>query len=266
MYAGHLENNNRSSLLPRAVLRITGPLLDISNRLLRLIRESYENYINLIGVNKENELLRRRISQLTWELNSYQEMALANERYRKLFEFRFTSGFSSLVAKVIARDPSAWSSSLILDRGDRDGVICGMCVVTDMGVVGQIVSVTATTSQVQTLLHPDSSAAVLLQQSRTHALLSGQGEGREFLLRFIDKSAQTQPAEVVVTSGLDRVFPHGLVVGIVTSIEKLPESLFQAVTVRPSVEFSRLEEVAILLESDDFLPAIAEPRDDLATK
>jgi rod shape-determining protein MreC len=257
LYARHLENNDRTWFLPRLVVRVASPALRGIDRVFGVLHSGYARYLRLVGVAEQNELLRKRIAQMEWELNSYREMALANERYRRLFEFRFASGFESLTARVIARDPNAWSSSLILDRGSRSGVRPHMCVTTDQGVVGQVVSTTATTCQVQTLLDPGSSAAVLLQDSRTHAVVSGQGEDRDLLLRFIDKSSPTRPAEVVVTSGLDGVYPHGLKVGTVTAIEKLPETLFQTVRVRPSVDLYHLEEVLILLDSSDFLAPLS---------
>jgi rod shape-determining protein MreC len=258
VYAGHLRETDRTGLVPRTIVRLSTPLLKAADSLFGGLRGAYRRYIKLVNVSKENEILRERVGQMEWELNSYREMALAQERYRKLFDFRFSSGFESLTARVIARDPGGWSSSLVLDRGKRDGVKRGLCVATDLGVVGQVIGVTEDACQVQTLLDPASSTAVLLQKSRTHAIASGQGEGQNLLLRFLDKSTVTEPAEVVVTSGVDGVFPHGLRVGIVTSIEKVPESLFQAVQVSPAVDLFHLEEVLILTNSADYLPPMPE--------
>jgi len=151
---------------------------------------------------------------------------------------------------VVARDGVPWFRTLTLDKGERDGVRLDAAVISSTGIVGRVVAVGPSAARVQVLLDRDSGAAALIERSRVSGVVSGQVSAPEtgsedLALKYIPGRADVVVGDVVVTSGLDRIFPKGLVIGRVRLVGDVT-GLFRDVSVEPSARFSSLEEVLVL--------------------
>jgi rod shape-determining protein MreC len=133
----------------------------------------------------------------------------------------------------------------MIDKGQEHGVAEGMAVVVAEGVVGRIVRSNLRFSRVLLVTDASSAVASLLQQNRARGVCRGQGEQLAF--DFVLRQEEVKVGDRIVTSGMGGVFPKGLVVGNVGRVEKQEFGLFQAIEVIPSVDFSHLEEVLVLL-------------------
>lgn len=238
---GQLKNDPIGPLL----LWIMRPLQIAAQTTANWIDELQNSYSMLTGYKAENEKLRNRIQQLEAEKNQLLEAEATNRRLRELLEFRSRLPSGTVTASIIANSGSSWFKSCLLDKGSTDGVRKGMAVVTPLGAVGQVVAVTARTAKVLLIADPNNGVDVLVQRTRARGIVSGSLDNGT-ILKYVKRSEDIQEGDRLVTSGLDGVFPKGIVVGTVTKVRKQPHGLFQHIEVMPAVNLTRTEEVLIV--------------------
>ncbi|HEX8190029.1 MAG TPA: rod shape-determining protein MreC [Pyrinomonadaceae bacterium] len=198
----------------------------------------------------ENETLRRRLAEAENELREARQARDENERLKRLLDFtRDTSGYGPIPARVVARDPSVWFNSLIINRGSTSGVDLDMPVVTPEGIVGRVVGVGPVSAQVMLITDERAAAgAVVGQLGQSNALGSVRGFGKNGLLemRYVSGLEAVAVGDYVVTTGQDRIYPPGLSVG--TVVEVIPGSATTPHTIRvkPGARLDSLQEVAVL--------------------
>jgi rod shape-determining protein MreC len=209
------------------------------------IQDMHESYITLAAFKAENEKLRKRIQTLEIERNRWLEAEATNQRLQQLLEFRSQLPADSVTASIIANSASTWFQSCLLDKGSDDRVRKGMAVVTPLGVVGQVVSVTARSAKVLLMTDPNSGVDVLVQRTRARGIVSGSLENGP-ILKYVKRSEDIQVGDRLVTSGLDGIFPKGMMVGTVIKARKQNLGLFQYIEVMPAVTAARAEEVMVV--------------------
>ncbi len=197
---------------------------------------TFNEYKRLKG---ETDVLKARLVGL-------EEVVQENARLENLLKFKRQLVYSSVVASVVGRDPSYWNSTMIIDKGTVDGIAQGMPVVNALGVVGKIAEVGHDSSKVILLTDPQFSVAALIQGPRESGLVSGTLQG-VCRMKYIRADAQIRIGNKVITSKLSSSFPEGLLIGEIISInDKLNKPTVEAL-VQPSVAFSQLEEVLVIL-------------------
>ncbi|PLY01485.1 MAG: rod shape-determining protein MreC [Desulfuromonas sp.] len=245
LYSANLRRGGTSTFFERSVLQLTSPLHKALDVVWKGAADTWSRYLWLVDTERDNEALIDENRKLKAELVRFDEVRLANQRLRKLLDFKEEVQLPPLPAQVISEDASSWFRTVVIDKGMDDGVREGMAVVVAEGVVGRTIRVSAHHSTVLLITDASSAVASLVQNTRTRGIC--RGEGTELTLDYALRLAAIKVGDRIVTSGTGGVFPKGLVVGNVTLIEKGEYGLFQNVTVTPSVDFSRLEEVLVLL-------------------
>jgi rod shape-determining protein MreC len=238
---GQLKNDPIGPML----LWIMRPLQIAAQATMNWIQDVQDSYSMLTGYKSENEKLRKRIQDLEVERNRLLEADATNRRLQQLLDFRSRLPSGSVTASIIADSASSWFKSCLLDKGSADGVRKGMAVVTPLGVVGQVVAVTGRTAKVLLLTDPNSGVDVLVQRTRARGIVSGSLDNGTSL-KYVKRSEDIQEGDRLVTSGLDGIFPKGIVVGIVIKVRKQTLGLFQYIEVMPAVNLTRTEEVFIV--------------------
>jgi rod shape-determining protein MreC len=238
---GQLKNEPLSAVL----MWILRPLQIAAQGTVNWIGGLQENYDTIGGFRAENERLRRRIQSLEVERQKLLEAQATNARLKQLLEFRAALAGKAVTASIIANSASSWFQSCLLDKGSADGVRKGMAVVTPLGVVGQVVSVTPRTAKVLLLTDPNSGIDVLVQRTRARGIVSGSLENGT-VLKYVKRSEDIQEGDRLITSGTDGVFPKGMMVGTVIKVMKQHIGLFQFVEVLPAVQSTRVEDVQIV--------------------
>jgi rod shape-determining protein MreC len=209
------------------------------------IKNIQESYLTVSGYRVENERLRRRVIELQAERNKLLEAQATNQRLQQLLDFRSHLPAGSVTASIIANSASTWFHSCLLDKGSADGVQKGTAVVTPLGVVGQVVAVTGRTAKVLLLTDPNSGIDVMVQRTRSRGIVSGSLDYGT-ILKYVKRSEDVQEGDRLITSGLDGVFPKGMLVGTVTRVQKQHLGLFQLIEVLPAVTAARTEEVLVV--------------------
>jgi rod shape-determining protein MreC len=212
----------------------------------RGVRDIWNRYIALQGVHDQNLQFQQQIEQLQGELNQLREKAQASDRLAAILDFQTTTPMKTIAAKVIGPNASLWYRALVLDKGTNDGVENEMGVITPAGVVGQVIKVASSTSLV--LLLTDSNVAVtgLVQRTRDEGIIQGSAQGY-VRMKYIPPLSPVKAGDWIVTSGLTGGFPRGLLIGSVQQVQEGEGDLFQSALVQPIVDFTKLEEVLIVL-------------------
>ena len=205
---------------------------------------------DLFGVRADNAALREEVATLRRALREREEARLENERLRQLLELPTPPDMRELPAHVIGSNPTNWFRTLRIDRGERDGVRVDSAVIAEGGVVGHVVEITPRRATVLLLLDANSRVAAVLQDERAQGLIEGQ-HAAELRLTYVDRRTHLEPGLAVLTSGMGGVYPKGLLVGYITDVATQEQELFHIASVRPSVDFARLEHVVVLLPADE---------------
>jgi rod shape-determining protein MreC len=209
------------------------------------IRGTWSHYFALQNTSRENEQLRRENDELKMQLNQLQSKAAESDRLAALLNFRQSQrNVPMLAARVIGTSADTASQTVYLDRGERDGIRRNMGVITPDGVVGKVIESYRDTAQVLLLTDKDSGVGAMLADSRIQSPVGGTGEPL-LSMKYIPTDDTVTMGEHVITSGMDRIFPRDLPVGVVTEIKT--GRPFQQVRVRPAANLQRLEEVIVLL-------------------
>jgi rod shape-determining protein MreC len=236
----------------KLAIEITAPFQKIFIGTVSTARDIWKNYFFLVETRQENLRLNTKIDLLEIENSRYQELFLTNQRLQQLLKFQENTHETFLPARVIGWDSSVLFKSIIIGRGENDGLKINMPVVNSKGVVGRTVSVSPNYAQVLLVTDQNSAVDGLVQRSRCRGMLKGRGLS-ECSFDYVIKACDIEKGDAIVTSGLGRAFPKGLYLGTVKTIEDSPDKLFKDVTVVSAVDFSKLEEVLIILRSG-FVP------------
>ncbi|MGZ8465788.1 MAG: rod shape-determining protein MreC [Candidatus Binatia bacterium] len=238
---GQIKNEPIGALL----MWILRPLQIAGQGTANWIKGFRDNYDTLAGFRSENERLRKRLQTLEIERQRLLEAEATNRRLQQLLDFRSELPAGAITASIIAASATSWFQSCVLNKGSADGVHKGMAVVTPLGVIGKVVSVTGRTAKVLLLTDPNSGIDVLVQRTRSRGIVSGSLESGT-VLKYVKRSEDVQEGDRLVTSGLDNVFPKGMLAGTVIKVRKQSRGLFQTVEVLPAVQASLVEEVLVV--------------------
>ncbi|MGH9901133.1 MAG: rod shape-determining protein MreC [Pyrinomonadaceae bacterium] len=209
----------------------------------------FRYFANLRGAAAENEELKRRLVAAETELRDARAARDENERLKGLLGLREDGKYETVPARVIARDPSVWFSTAIINRGTSSGVALNMPVVTAEGVVGRVVGVSPLTAQVMLLTDERAAAGALVGQLGTsNALGSVRGGAENGLMemRYVSGLETVKEGDYVVTTGQDGIYPPGLSVGTVVWIRQGSATTPHEIRVKPSARLDSLGEVAVL--------------------
>ena len=208
-------------------------------------RDIWRNYFALRGTRKDNEDLRRENDALKLQVAQLQGKAAEADRLAVLLNFRQSHPDVPMVAaRVIAGPPGTDTLTIELDRGEKDGIRRDMGVITPDGVVGKIIEAYPNTSQVLLLTDKTSGVGAKIAGSEIQSPVGGVGEPL-LTMKYVPNDDEVNPGAPVVTSGMDRIFPRDLPVGMIAEIKS--GNPFKQIRIKPAAKIERLEEVLVLL-------------------
>jgi rod shape-determining protein MreC len=241
-----LENPDRQLPWWQAlVLEIAAPVQQLVSVPATAVRNVWNRYVNLIDVGVENQRLQDRVAELE-EINlQYQEALVASGHLQRIAAMRGDFEVPMMPAQVVGLDISLWFRSVVVDRGRSHGVNAGNPIITNNGVAGLVTAASSHAAKVMLLLDRQSAVDGVVQRSRTRGVVHGNGAGKlEF--EFVAREGDIRPGDLVLTSGLDAVYPKGLRIGSVAEIRERGSDLIQVAILTPAVDFERLEQVFVM--------------------
>jgi rod shape-determining protein MreC len=211
------------------------------------VKQYMGDFVIRSEVQRENRQLHQSIAALKSKVLALKEQEVENKRLRELFKSRPVHESKAILGSVIAADFGSRVYGVTIDQGSKAGVKVRSPVVNPQGVVGIVSAVSKNSAKVLLLLDPRSGVDVRTRLSRSRGVVRGNGEG-SLEMEFVLATKNIESGEEVITSGMDGVFPSGLLVGTITKLTRGNKSLFRKVELTPAVDFSRLEEVLVLEE------------------
>ncbi|KWT93241.1 rod shape-determining protein MreC [Candidatus Magnetominusculus xianensis] len=226
------------------------PLNYINEAVTSLIYYIKRPFVVALNLERQNEQLKKELDILLLKKQEYEETIIENARLRQLLDLKQQVPEYVTTAKVILKNPDMWAQTLEINKGYKDGVTKDMTVRTVQGLIGKIKRADAHHSIVLLLTDVSSSAAVKSQDNRTEAILVGVGEDYCNLKHGVDME-KTAVGDIIITSGLDSLYPAGVPVGKVISSEKNPTMFEQDVKVALFANPQKIDEVMVITRSRD---------------
>ena len=229
----------------KMIVAMASPLQHLVQFTYEKIASVFSHYVFLIGTSKKNETLEAQNGELRQKVVQVDELLQENERLRGLLSLETPSKYSPVTAERIATNSNAFERTIRINKGTDDHVEVGMPVINSPGVVGQVAQVFGDYSDIVLLTDKSSAIEVIVQRTRSRGILKGFTQ-HQLSFEFFSVDEDLQVGDIVISSGLDEVYPEGIPVGVVSATTKQGRRLFLTATVDPYVNFSKLEEVRIL--------------------
>ena len=205
---------------------------------------------NYFQLRNENRVLREQNLTLSEELIRLREARQENIHLRQLLALKEQSPFTYISASVVGKTLNLLQNTITIDAGKDEGVKPDMPIVTDEGLVGRVISTSPGYAIGQILWNKDFRASAKVERDRVDGILQWEG-GEHLSLRNVAKTLDVQVGDVVVTSEYSALYPAGIKIGVVSKTSQAPGALFQTIEISPSVDFSRLEQVFVVVHSPD---------------
>lgn len=209
----------------------------------------FRHIASLRGASTENVNLKQRIEQMESELGQTRHAVDENERLKALLDLKEKSTYNTVIAKVIARDPSLWFDTVTINRGRMSGIELNMPVVTPGGIVGRVVATGPWVAQVMLITDERAAAgAVVGEIDNSNALGSVRGLGEKGLLEmhYVSGLEKVEVGNNVLTTGQDGIYPPGLIVGQIIEVRLGSATSPHVIKIKPGARLDSLEEVVVL--------------------
>jgi len=194
---------------------------------------------------QQNEKLTNENIQLRRALIRRTEIEAENKRLKLLLDLKESEDLARTSAMVIGRDMSLWSSWIMINRGSTDEITKDTPLMAPEGLVGKVSAVGKNTARCILIIDRRSKVSALIQRTRTAGVVEGTDEGL-LKMRYLSMKADVEIGDIVISSGLGGLFPKGLPIGTVITLGKDTNGLHLFATIRPFVDFNKLEEVICL--------------------
>jgi len=208
------------------------------------VQEGWQNYFALQQIRRENDDLKQRVAQLEIKVQQERAQAEQTRTLQGLLKLQQDTAPPTLAANVIGASADAYFRTISIDKGTAEALRTDMAVIAPAGVVGRIILPTRRAAKVQLLIDRNAAAAALIERSRAQGVVIGTGGGT-MTMAYLPGSADVKVGDRVVTSGIDRIYPKGFVIGQIESLQR-GAGEFNGIVIRPAVDFSSLEAVLVV--------------------
>lgn len=209
------------------------------------IGQVWSGYVGLRHLKVENDALKRDLAAAQVAVQEQRALADRARGLEKLLEMRQQLKLSTTAAGIIGAAATPDFRTLTIDKGTRDGLRPDMAVIAPAGIVGRLVVPSGRSAKVQLLIDRTAAAGAIVERTRAQGVVVGSGDER-LRMDYVSEVADIVIGDVVVTSGIDGIYPKGFVIGRVEAVEKAGTA-YKRITVKPAVDFSSLEEVLVVL-------------------
>ena len=210
----------------------------------------WQNYINLIDLQEENEVLRKYIAELEGENTRLKEKGMLADRLQSLLDFRTHTRLNTIAATVIGRKPTQWFETIIINKGRSDGVEIDMGVIVPQGLVGKVIHAGTHFSQVLLASDRNSAISATVQRTREQGIVQGVDVGFA-RLKYLPHDAEVEVGDLLITSGLEGSFSKGLKIGRVEQILGRKKELFLRIELSFGFDLEAVEEVLVIRSIED---------------
>ncbi|NCN26917.1 rod shape-determining protein MreC [bacterium] len=210
----------------------------------------WDGYINLVDTQEQNVQLTTKVDELQAKLLELSELSLENERLNKLLSIPELSKSEGLGAKIIGKNTDNESLGFFINVGKDQGIRVGMPVLSARGAVGSIRNVFKDSSLFVSILDPSHAIDGVVRRTRARMIIEGLGASLLAQLKYLDRAEDVRVGDEVVASGVDGVFPKGVLIGNIVDLHRPRHGVLQEARLRAAVDIGKLEEVIVLLRDN----------------
>ena len=232
-------------MLEDAVFGVFSEVQRGANGMTMGVRGTWQDYFALRQVRTENEQLKQELGELRVRLQEERNLAQQSQALQKLLDLKASTTLTTTGAGVIAGGASPEFRTITIDKGTREGLRTDMAVIAPAGVVGRVIQPNTRAAKIQLLIDRNAAAGALIERTRAQGVVVGTGAD-ELRMDYVAGTADVKVGDVVVTSGIDGIYPKGFVIGQIQSVSR-GGGQYSAIVVRPAVDFTSLEAVLIVL-------------------
>jgi len=239
-----------TSVAERIVIDIMAPVQSGVMSFQRGIGSYVDNYVLNINASKENKSLKTKILDLQNEIFGYQEKIKESERIRELVKYGEELDRKKIIARVVSWDSADDYKVVRINRGVKDGVTIQSVVTSAEGLVGYVWRLTDHFADVITILDANNRVDGVVERLRSHGIVEGYNQGK-CIMKYVNRTEPIILNDIVLTAGLGNVYPRGLKIGYISRIERESYGITQHIEITPYVNFSKLEEVIVLVQNEE---------------
>ena len=208
------------------------------------VSDGWQGYVALRGAHEDNARLRDALQQM--ELRLQEERALAQQAadLRRLLDLKAAAPVSTTAADIIGASGTSGYRAILINKGRQDGIDADMAILSPDGVVGRVAQAGLHTAKVQLLIDRTAAIGAMVERSRAQGVVMGSGD-QWLQLHYVSGLADVQQGDLVVSSGIDGVYPPGFVIGSVDLVDRGPLS-YREIRIRPAVDVTRLEHILVV--------------------
>jgi rod shape-determining protein MreC len=236
----------KTSLAEKVIIDIMAPVQSFVTNVQIGVVSYVDHYVANINASKENGMLKTKIETLKTEIFNYQEIVKETNRLRDLIRFGSQIERKKIVAQVVSWDSADDYKVVRINRGLKDGVKLQSVVASAEGLVGYVYRLTDHFADVITILDANNRVDGVVERLRSHGIVEGYSHGR-CIMKYVNRTEPIILNDIVLTAGLGNVYPKGLRIGYISRIERESYGITQHVEITPLVNFSKLEEVLVLV-------------------
>ena len=246
----NMKKPENLNAMDRAILRVSAPVEFAASSVARGLSNVWGDYVYLVDVKSDNERLAYDNARLRENVHHLEQQQVENQHLKRLLQLRDTTPGDTVSAQVVGKDFTEFFrvTRVVLDRGSRN-IRPHMPVISPDGVVGAVTHVMGDAVDVQ--LSVDAAFGLDVEDERTHArgFVRGTGDPTRYACKveMVDSRDEVELGDLLVTSGKGKWFPRGLPVARVTKLTRRELGRDQEVEAQPTVNFSRLDAVLILV-------------------
>jgi rod shape-determining protein MreC len=204
--------------------------------------------LNLRHLSNQNAAFKDEVKKLKATIMLQEEAVKENRRLKANLNFKRAQAYryKLLPARVIGKSPIPWFTILLINRGSKNGVVVDKPVMVKEGLVGRVIEVSAFSSKVMLITDVESSVAAADERSRDFGIVKGGARNRLYM-KYVSAGKDIRTGDKVVTSYISTIFPQGVPVGTISQASKREHDLFYNIEIEPAVDFSKIEEVFVIL-------------------
>ncbi|WP_231133367.1 rod shape-determining protein MreC [Capillibacterium thermochitinicola] len=244
------QEREKEIWLERAFKFVLYPFQKAIHAVTTFVTDSWTTINELGALQRENDEMRKRLSELATELSQLEQLRAENERLRELLQFKAASTLELIPVEVVARNPRNTSDTITIDKGSNFGLTRNMPVITAEGLAGRLLRVEPFSSEVILLTdpRPGNSMSGVIERTRELVYIYGGGKKGTCLVKPSDLSVKLQTGDRILTSESSLFFPKNLVIGTLVEVYASEDGYEQYAYLEPATDFSRLEYLYVVKE------------------
>jgi len=240
-----------SSKVKMNITQLFSPLLDASTSVREKFHRIGKAATTQESLVQQSEDLHKKVVELEGKLQKLQELEAEIARLREMLDFKQRTELRLKPARVINRSASNWWVAMDVDVGTQDGVIQNLAVICPAGLVGKTTEVGRNVARVLLVADPNCKVAAMVESTRDSGIVEGDTRGgmdvARATMRFISRNSEVKLDSVVITSGLDELYPKGIVIGKIVQVSNEEYGLYKSAQVRLAADLMHLEEVFVVV-------------------